>query len=214
MKDRQSRYFALSLESLRAIGGWAADCAERALPVVERREGADPRPRMAIEGIREFAAGGQRTARLRSLACAANAAAREVADPAATAAARAAGHAAASAYTHPLADVLQTKHIVGPAAYAALALELDGGGDPGIGDAEVLRAIQHAPLAVGEVLRQMPARPAGRSRLEMLLYKLDAGLRVRSRHPAVHVAAAIHADDSGRMDAPPPPGCPAARFND
>ena len=32
--------------------------------------------------------------------------------------------AAASAYTHPLADVQQTKHIVGPAAYAALALGL------------------------------------------------------------------------------------------
>ncbi len=29
--DRESRYFTLSLDSLRAIGGWAADCAERAL---------------------------------------------------------------------------------------------------------------------------------------------------------------------------------------
>jgi len=54
----------------------------------------------------------------------AHAAAREMDDPVAAAAARAAGLAAASAYTHPLRDVQQTKHIVGPAAYAALALAL------------------------------------------------------------------------------------------
>jgi hypothetical protein len=31
--DRESKYFALTLESLRAIGGWSADCAERALSI-------------------------------------------------------------------------------------------------------------------------------------------------------------------------------------
>ena len=66
--DRESKYFTLTLESLRAIGGWAADCAERALSVFETRAGSDSRPRAAIEGIREFAGGGKRTARLRSLA--------------------------------------------------------------------------------------------------------------------------------------------------
>src|SRR5512137_1903028 len=129
MMDRESRYFTLSLESLRAIGGWAADCAERALSLYETHADSDARPRAAIEGIREFAGGGKRTARLRSLALGAHAAAREVGDPAAAAAVRAAGVAAASAYTHPLADVHQTKHIVGSAAYAALALELDHSGD-------------------------------------------------------------------------------------
>lgn len=175
--DRESRYFTLSLESLRAIGGWAADCAERALPVFERHAASDTRPRAAIEGIREFAGGGKRAARLRSLALAAHAAAREVGDPAAAAAARAAGHAAASAYTHPLADVLQTKHIVGPAAYAALALELSQEGAPQVGDDAVQWAITHAPAAVRDVLLQMPARPVGKRRLDMLLYQLDAGLR-------------------------------------
>ncbi len=178
--DRESKYFTLSLESLRAIGGWAADCAERALSVFETRAGSDSRPRAAIEGIREFAGGGKRTARLRSLAVEANAAAREVGDPAAAAAARAAGFAAASAYTHPLADVQQTKHIVGPAAYATLALELDHTGDPRIGDGEVRWAIEHAPSEVREVLRQMPARQAGKTRLETLLYELDAGIRART----------------------------------
>ena len=177
---REFNSITLSLESLRALGSWAADCAERALSVYETHPDSDSRPRAAIEGIRGFAGGGKRTARLRFLALEAHAAAREVGDPAAAAAARAAGSAAASAYTHPLADVHQTKHIVGPAAYAALALELDHGGDPSIGDGEVRWAIEHAPSEVREVLLQMPARQAGKSRLDTLLYELDAGIRARS----------------------------------
>ena len=180
MMDRESKYFTLTLESLRVIGGWAADCAERALSVFETCAGSDSRPRAAIEGIREFAGGGKRTARLRSLAMEAHAAAREVGDPAAAAAARAAGVAAASAYTHPLADVHQTKHIVGPAAYAALALERDHAGDPSVGDALVRWAIENTPSEAREVLLQMPARQAGKSRLETLLYELDAGIRART----------------------------------
>ena len=178
--DREPHYFTLSLGSLRAIGGWAADCAESALSVYETHPDSDSWPRAAIEGIREFAGGGKRTARLRSLALEAHAAAREVGDPAAAAAARAAGLAAASAYTHPLADIHQTKHIVGPAAYAALALELDHGGDPSIGDSEVRWAIEHAPSEVREVLLQMPARQAGKSRLDTILYELDVGIRARN----------------------------------
>lgn len=183
MADRESKYFTLSLESLRVIGGWTADCAVRALPVFEAHAGSDPRPRVAIEGIREFAGGGKRAARLRSLATEAHAAAREVGDPAAAASARAAGLAAASAYTHPLVDVHQTKHIVGPAAYTALALELDHEGDLRVGDAEVRWAIEHAPSEVREVLLQMPAREAGRTRLERLLYELDAGIRAGTSPP-------------------------------
>ncbi|MGE5528282.1 MAG: putative immunity protein, partial [Patescibacteria group bacterium] len=157
---RESTYFPLTLASLRAIGCWAADCAERALPVYERHAESDSRPRAAIEGIRAFAGGGRRTAQLRTLALAAFAAAREAGDPAAAAAARAAGCAASSAYTHPLADVQQTKHILGPAAYAALALELDHAGRQSIGDEEVRRAIEHVTSEVREVLLQMPARQA------------------------------------------------------
>ena len=176
---RDSKYFPLSLESLRAVGGWAADCAERALAVYEAQAGSDSRPRAAIEGIRVFAGGGKRVARLRTLALSAHAAAREVGDPAAAAAARAAGAAAASAYTHPLVDVHQTKHVVGPAAYAALALELARGGDPGVGEDAVRWGIDHAPVEARDVLRQMPAREAGKSRLDQLLYALDAGIRKR-----------------------------------
>ena len=177
---RESKYFSLSLELLRAVGSWAADCAERALSVYETHVDSDSRPRAAIEGIRVFAGGGKRTAQLRSLAWSAYSAAREADDPAAAAAARAAGLAASSAYTHPLADVQQTKHIVGPAAYAALALELNQGGDPNIGEGEVRWAIAHALPEVREVLQQMPARQPGNSRLDTLLYELDAGIRRRT----------------------------------
>ena len=178
---REAKYFSLSLESLRALGSWAADCAERALSVYEIQAEADSRPRAAIEGVRVFAAGGKRTAQLRTLALAAMSAAREVNDPAAAAAARAAGLAASSAYTHPLADVQQTKHIVGPAAYAALALELNHGGDQAIGDHEVKWAIEHVTAEVREILGHMPARERararGRTRLNNLMYQVDVGVR-------------------------------------
>jgi hypothetical protein len=117
---------------------------------------------------------------LRSLASSAYSAAPEADDPASAAAAHAASLAAASAYTHPLATVLQTKHILGPAAYAALALELDHAGDPNIGDGEVGWAIEHVTSEVRLVLLQMPARQAGNSRLDTILYELDAGIRSRT----------------------------------
>ena len=177
---RESKYFSLSLELLRALGSWAADCAERALSVYETHADSDSRPRAAIEGIRVFAGGGKRTAQLRSLALSAFSAAREADDPAAAAAARAAGLAASSAYTHPLADVQQTNHIVGPAAYAALALELDHSGDLNIGEGEVCWAIEHVTSEVREILIQMPSRQTGSSRLDKILYELDAGIRSRT----------------------------------
>lgn len=170
-------HFTLSLDSLRAIARWAAQSADRVRALYEAHPGADSRPRDAIDGARAFAAGEARTARLRVLALSAHAAAREIGDPAAAAAARAAGVAAAAAYTHPLADVHQTKHVVGAAAYAALARELDGGGDARAADDEIRWAIEHAPPEAAHVLAQMPARQSGSSRLDRILYALDAGVR-------------------------------------
>lgn len=91
MPDRESKYFDLSLESLRAIGGWAADWAERALRVYESRASSDSRPRAAIE---------------------------------------------------------------------------------------------LAPPEARDVLLKMPAREGGRSRLDAMLYQLDAGIRTRTEDPA------------------------------
>ncbi len=179
----QTNYFELSLDSLRVIGSWAADCAERALPIYETHSNSDSRPRNAIAGIRLFASGGNRTSLLRTLSLQAFAAAREIGDPAAAAAARAACLAASSAYTHPLADIQQTKHIVGPAAYAVLALELAHPADPNIGEAEILWAIEHSPPETCEVLSQMPSRQPGKSRLDRILFELDAGIRKRTSPP-------------------------------
>lgn len=179
-QDRQDgRYFDLPLPSLMIIGGWVADAADRVLPLFESRAPGDARPRRAILAIRQFAVDGKRTAELRRLATAANTAAREVGDAAAAAAARAAGLAAASAYTHPLRDVEQTKHIVGAAAYAALALELAGAADANVAEAELRRTIALAPDAVCTVLGQMHPRAPGASRLAHLLHACDAGLRAR-----------------------------------
>src|SRR5690349_21174672 len=148
--DQEPGGMILCEQDRRLIGLWAADCAERALPVFEAKAPSDTRPREAIEGIRVFAHGGKRTARLRSLAWAAYAAAREVGDPAATAAARAAGLAAATAYTHTLVTPHQTKHILGPAVYGALARELAEVGGPSVGDEEIRWAIEHASPEVRE----------------------------------------------------------------
>lgn len=168
---------ALGEHELRQLGGWAAACAERALPLFEERAPADRRPRDALECIRDFATGERRSKRLRVAALAALAAARAAGDPVATSAARAAGYAASSAYLHPLATLGQAKHILCPAVYAARALELEAGDDPAVGEAEVRGAVARCPAAVRALLRRMPARANGRSRLAALLYLLDAGLR-------------------------------------
>jgi hypothetical protein len=71
----------LNNEDLRHIALWAADCAERALPVFETKAPNATRPREAITAIRALARSRTRTAKLRKVACAASAAAREVGDP-------------------------------------------------------------------------------------------------------------------------------------
>ena len=167
----------MSEEDRRRIALWAADCAERVLPLFEAKAPSDTRPRKAIEGTRAFALGGKRTGQLRSLAWAAHAAARGVGDPVATAAARAAAHAAASPYIHALATPHQAKHIHGPAIHQAQARELAAGNDPGVGDEEIRWAIEHASPALREVVRRFPVSSPGRSRLDALRHQLDAALR-------------------------------------
>jgi hypothetical protein len=175
--EKKKEYFELKLESLRVLGKWAADCAERALFIYEVRKKSDSRPRDAINGIREFSNVGKRTKQLRILAMAAYAASREAKDPAASAAAQSACLAASSAYTHPLADIQQTKHILGPAAYAALAIELKHGGDINYGNEEISWAIEHVSPEICEILTNMPERTEGKNRLDKLLFDLDVGLR-------------------------------------
>ena len=176
--DHESGTAILSDEDRRRLGLWTADCAERALPLFEVHAPTDPRPREAVEAARAFARGGRRTAQLRSAASAAYAAAREVGDPGAAAAARATGLAAATAFIHAAVSKDQEKHALGPAVYAARARELAASDDHLTGDEEIRWAIEHAPPAVRDILRRLPARSGGRSRLEALYYRLDAALRL------------------------------------
>jgi hypothetical protein len=175
MKNRKE-YFDLSMESLRILGRWAADCAERVLGIYEDVNQNDPRPGDAINEIRLFAGGGKRTAKLRVVALAAYAASRETEHPAASAAAQSASLAAATAYTHPLVDVQQTKHIVGPAAYAALACELKNN-NPECGNSEVQWALDNVRKEICDIVMNMPNRNEGKSRIDQLMFYLDNGIR-------------------------------------
>ncbi|WP_241994788.1 putative immunity protein [Kribbella sp. VKM Ac-2568] len=162
----------------RLLGLWAADCAERVLPLFEVRAPGDSRPREAIEELRVFALGGKRTARLRTVAWAALAAAREVGDPVAIAAARAAGYAAGIAYIHALATPHQVNHVLGPVISQAQARELAASDDPSVGDEEIRWAIGHASPAVREVVRRLPVgNHPGHTRRSVLLHQLETGLR-------------------------------------
>ncbi|MEU8637519.1 putative immunity protein [Amycolatopsis sp. NPDC048633] len=163
----------LTQDELRALTGWAADCAARVLPLYESRVPGDSRPAAAIDAAREFASGASRTKLLRTVAWAALSAAGSTSDAVAAAAARAAVGAAGAAYLHPLASPHQVKHIVGPAQQAALASELSGGD----AEAEVRWALDHAPAAVSDILRRFPEGKPGRTRLGELHRQLESALR-------------------------------------
>jgi hypoxanthine-DNA glycosylase len=157
---------------LRAAAVWAADCAEQALCVFERRHPADMRLREAIHGGREFGRGKKRDKTLRTLAWAAHSASKDADEPSAKYAARAAMLTAAVAYTHTdlntgLPGVRQARHILGPAVYAAMAL----------GDEAIRDAARSATPDIRRLITCMPSQPAGTSRLSNLYAALDSALR-------------------------------------
>ena len=142
----------LSEPQRRVLAAWAADCAERTLPLFERHAPGDLRPRQAIDGLRAFARGGQHACQ--ALAAAAHAAARTVTDPAAVAAARAAGHAAAVAQTgsHARGVIYAAKAAADPDEeldWQAAHASPGGPGDPA-----------RPAVAGGRLARRPPARPA------------------------------------------------------
>lgn len=168
---------ALSKADLRAVTGYAAECAEAALAIYESRQPDDPRPRDAIEAAWAFARGGERGKSLRDTAWAALRAARAADTPAANDAARAAMAAASAAYLHPLANATQVKHILGAAAHAARAAELVAGDDRTVGTEHLERARRRATPAFVDVLTRFPDAPSGGGRVGELLRDLDQALR-------------------------------------
>lgn len=101
-------------EDQKMLALWGADCAERVLPLFEKKNRKDRRARDAIAAARAWARGEVRAGVARAAALDAHAAARATDDEAARAAARAAGHAAATAHV--------ATHAAGAAAYARKAL--------------------------------------------------------------------------------------------
>lgn len=167
--------------ALRAVALWAADCAEEALLLFESHHREDDSPRRALEAAREYGKGKKRDKGLRVVAMAALRAGKAT-DEASKYAARAAMLAASVAYTHTdlqdgLQGVRQARHVLGPAVYAALALETAAGGDPHVGNDFIMRAIATAPGEVRYILRQLPAQPEENGRLAALFFELDLGLR-------------------------------------
>lgn len=107
----------------RALALWAANCAERALPIFVEQRPQDDRPRAAIEALRSWERGELPMPACRTAAFAAHAAARDATaagGAAAVAAARSAGQACAVAHMF--------DHSPHAATYAAKAIGLRGGG--------------------------------------------------------------------------------------
>lgn len=155
----------LGLSERRTVASWAADCAERVLPLFEAHRASDPRPRDAIAAARAFAAGSLNVGEARRSAVEAHTAARAADDPVARAAARAAGHAAATAH--------MAAHARG-VAYALLAVRLASG--PDAVAPELAWQLDHASPEVREVLGRLPRARPGRSGLAALVAELDQQL--------------------------------------
>ncbi|SCL70877.1 hypothetical protein GA0070606_5542 [Micromonospora citrea] len=176
----QNSTIELGMAELRAVAGYAAQCARPALAIFERSRPDDGRPRAAIDAAQAFADGARRSKAIRDSAWAANRAYQETRDAGQTAAsdaARAAVAAASAAFLHPLAKATQVKHILGAAAHAARALELDAGDDPDVGIDHIERAAGLAAPVVVSVLARYPNAPGGGGRAGELLRRLDASLR-------------------------------------
>ena len=134
----------------RRLAAWAADCAERVLPLFEADRN-DPRPRRALDVARAWARGETTVGAAQRASVAAHAAARAAGNPAALAAARAAGHAVATAH---MAD-----HSLGAVIYALKALAASGAGTR----AEFAWQIRRLPAELRTQVREgLKQKTAGR----------------------------------------------------
>ena len=169
--------FALTTDELRAVAAYAAACAEPALVLFHKDLPDDPRPAAALDAARLFAEGAPRARLQRTAAVAAHRAAEDATTEAARHAASAAGDAAAAAYLHPLARATQVRHILGSAAHAARAAELARGDDPVVAEYVITAAAKRATPVVRDVLSRYPRAPKGRTRVAVLMERLDSLLR-------------------------------------
>ncbi len=169
--------FELTMAELRAVAGYAVACAAPALVIFTRACPGDDRPAAALDAARAFAEGAPRSRLQRTASADAHRAAKEAATPAASHAASAAGAAAAAAYLHPLAKATQVRHLLGSASHAARAAELARGDDPVVAEYVITAAATRATPVVLDVLTRYPRAPTGRTRVAVLMHRLDSLLR-------------------------------------
>lgn len=165
------------MDDLRAVARYAAACAEPALVIFRTACPDDPRPAAALEAAQIFADGAARSRLQRTAATEAHRAAKEAPTEPSQHAAEAAALAAAAAYLHPLARATQVRHILGAAAHAARAAELARGDDPVVAEYVITAAAKRATPVVHDVLRRYPRAPRGRTRIAVLMERLDSMLR-------------------------------------
>lgn len=137
---------ALTEADRRSVARWAADCAERVLPLFEAEAPEDDRARDGIARARAFSRGELDTAGEIRRRFAAGRAARSATSPAAKAAAWSAGQASGVAH--------MGAHALGAAAYAVKAAELAA--PPHGGDDEIRWQVEHMSPEVRSALRRLP----------------------------------------------------------
>ncbi|HXW80949.1 MAG TPA: hypothetical protein VEJ84_15710, partial [Acidimicrobiales bacterium] len=198
----------LSEADRRLVVAWAADCAERALPLFEAEAPGDDRPRALIARARAFARGELSTAEEVRRRFAGAVGAGDVAAPAAAAAARAAGQAVAVCH--------MGAHALGAAAYAAKAASLASPDRPGALEEEIRWQLDHMSAEVRAALRALPpvgensAGPLGPGLLASGLgptapqHRAVVAARLprheRPATPMVIVAVNAHAGELGTFD--------------
>ncbi len=138
----------LSEADRRLVAAWAADCAERVLPLFEAEAPDDDRPRTLIARARAFAWGELSTAEEIRRRFSGGVGAGEFKTPAGAAAARAAGQAVAVCH--------MGAHALGTAAYAVRAAGLADPDRPEAIADEIRWQLDHMSAEVRAALRTLP----------------------------------------------------------
>jgi len=139
---------ALSEADRRLVALWAADCAERVLPLFEAEAPTDDRARDGIDRARAFSRGELTAAGEIRRRFIAGRAAQSAKSPAAVAAARSAGQASGVAH--------MGAHALGAAAYAAKAVAL-AAEEVDAREDEIRWQLAHMTPEVRAALRRLPA---------------------------------------------------------
>ncbi|MFS0894652.1 putative immunity protein [Microbacterium sp. 179-I 3D3 NHS] len=132
----------------RIVAAWAADCAERVLPLFEAEAPDDDRARDAIHRARAFARG--------ELSAAGEIRRRFVAGRAATSARTPVGVAAARAAAQAAGVAHMGAHALGAAAYAATAAGLSRPDEPDALETEVRWQLEALSPQAATALRALP----------------------------------------------------------